>query len=55
MIDEIFAMIMKEARQRRGKNLIKNISIVCMEITERILAAVEAIRQEQSKKNNHED
>lgn len=53
MIDEIFAMIMKEARARKGKNLIKNIATVYMEVTERILAAVEGIRaQERRHKKN---
>jgi len=52
MIDKIFADIMKEARERPGKDLYKKLVIVCMEITERILAAGEGIRDEQRRKEH---
>jgi len=53
MIDHIFADIMKEARERPGKDLIKNIATVSMEIAERIMAAMEGIRaQEREDKFN---
>lgn len=54
MIDEIFAMIMKEARARPGKNLVKNIATVCIEVTERIIAAVDGIRQQERREKKNE-
>lgn len=47
MIDQIFADIMKEARSRKGKDLIKNLYNVSMEIGSRLFAAMEAIRAEE--------
>lgn len=47
MIDEIFADIMKEARSRKGKDLIKNLYAVSMEIGQRLFAAMEGIRSQE--------
>lgn len=55
MIDEIFTMIMKEARKRPGKDMVKKIATVSMEISERIMAAMEGIRQQQKKEDSDED
>lgn len=54
MIDEIFAMIMKEARSRKGKTLISNISFVLMEINSKVRSAMEDIRDEERRKKNDE-
>jgi len=55
MIDQIFADIMKEARERPGKDMIKKIATVCMEISQRIIAAMEAIRADERGNLSHED
>lgn len=53
MIDEIFAMIMKEARARPGKDLVGNVYTIFMEIGTRTLAALNHIRdQEKEEKEN---
>jgi len=54
MIEEIFEMIMKEARARPGKDLIKNIATVSMDIAERIMPAMEGIRAEERRKEQYE-
>lgn len=52
MIDEIFSMIMKEARERPGKDMVKKIATVSMEISQRIIAAMEGIRAEERRQNH---
>jgi len=52
MIDQIFADIMKEARSREGKDLIANILIVSSEIAVRLLAATEAIRDNERREEH---
>ena len=47
MIDQIFADIMKEARERPGKDLIANILTVSSEIAVRLLAATDGIREDE--------
>lgn len=54
MIDQIFADIMKEARSREGKDLIRNLYTVSMEIGQRLFAAMEGIRQEERRKEEDE-
>ncbi|MBA7694580.1 hypothetical protein ES703_103193 [subsurface metagenome] len=54
MIDHIFADIMKEARNRPGKDLYKKLVIVYVELSERIFAASEGIRIDQRRKEEHE-
>jgi len=54
MIDEIFADIMKEARERPGKDLVKNLATVSMEIGQRLMAAIEGIRETERRKKQHE-
>lgn len=45
MIDEIFEMIMKEARGRPGKDLVLNINKVLLEVSGRLTATQENLRQ----------
>lgn len=52
MIDQIFADIMKEARERPGKNLIANILTVSSEIAVRLLAATDGIREEERRQEH---
>lgn len=52
MIDQIFADIMKEARERPGKDMIKKIATVSMEISQRIMAAMEGIRDQERREKN---
>lgn len=47
MIDQIFADIMKEARERPGKDMIRNIATVSMDLNSRIIAAMEGIREDE--------
>lgn len=54
MIDEIFAMIMKEARDRPGKDMVKKITTVSMEISQRIFVAMEGIRQQERRDKKDE-
>ena len=54
MIDKIFAMIMKEARSRKGKDLVGNVYTVFMEIGTRTLAALNHIRDEERSKKKDE-
>ena len=54
MIDEIFADIIKEARSRKGKDLVKNLATVSMEISMRLMAAIEGIRLNERSKEEHE-
>jgi len=54
MIDQIFADIMKEARERPGKDMIKKIAAVSMEISQHIIAAMEAIREQERRDEEDE-
>lgn len=54
MIDEIFAMIMKEARERPGKDLVPKIYTVYTEISGRILAVLDHLRQEERREKENE-
>jgi len=47
MVDQIFSDIMKEARSRKGNDLIPKIYSVYMELGLRTLAAMEGIREEE--------
>lgn len=49
MIDQIFEMIMQEARNRPGKDLAANIYTVKMELTERLIKAIEIIRLDEAR------
>lgn len=54
MIDEIFEMIMKEARARPGKDLILNINKVLLEISDRLITTQENLREFQRRHKDHE-
>lgn len=54
MIDQIFEMIMKEARLRPGKDLVSNIYTVFMEVSERVNKAMEELR-EQERRNQADE
>ena len=54
MIDEIFEMIMKEARERPGKDLVKQIATVQMDLHLRIGKAMEDIRDQERRQDNTE-
>ena len=54
MIDQIFADIMKEARERPGMDLSKNIATVSMEIGQRLMAAIEGIRETERREKESE-
>lgn len=54
MIEEIFEMIMKEARSRKGKDMVKNIATVSMEISQRLMAAMEGIRDQERREKENE-
>jgi hypothetical protein len=54
MIDEIFADIMEEARSRGGKDLIRNLYTVSLELGQRLFAAMEGIRQDERRKEKDE-
>lgn len=54
MIDKIFVDIMKEARSRKGKDLVKNLATVSMEILMRLMAAIEGIRLNERSKEKDE-
>lgn len=55
MIDHIFADILKEARQRPGKDLVRNVYGVLMDIHLRVLPALEQIRAQERRKENDEN
>lgn len=55
MIDEIFEMIMKEARARPGKNLVFNINDVFRELSDRILEARKDLTTFAGRQQDHED
>jgi len=55
MIDQIFADIMKEARERPGKDLCKKIATVSMEIMQRVMAAGEGIREQERRDKEDEN
>jgi len=54
MIDEIFEMIMKEARTRKGKDLILNINHVWSELSTRVMTTMEKLREQERRENHHE-
>lgn len=55
MIDEIFAMIMKEARHRPGKDLVKNIYSVFMDLGARTLAVMDHLRDKERRQTTYEN
>ncbi len=55
MIDEIFEMIMKEARAKPQKDLVLNINLVLLEIFSKLLTVQENIRKSERRKDIHEN
>ncbi|MBA7495642.1 hypothetical protein ES702_06231 [subsurface metagenome] len=49
MIDEIFEMMMKEARSRRGDSLTMDIMMVLFELTDKTCDAIRTIKVEDIK------
>lgn len=54
MIDEIFELILKEARSREGKDLALNIYTVLMDLHIQLFPAIEAIREQQRREKKDE-
>lgn len=50
MIDEIFEMIMKEARSRKGETLELQTLLVFLEVQEKVFAAVKTLTVDDIKK-----
>lgn len=55
MIDEIFEMIMKEARSKPQKDLALNINLVLLEIFTKLLPIQENIREDERRKKIDEN
>lgn len=55
MIDEIFEMIMKEARARSGKDLGLKLNTVFLEVSDKVISAQDMLRNAERRKNCHED
>lgn len=49
MIDDIFEMIMKEARRRKGESLEIDAMIVLLQVTHKVFDTIEAIKVEDIK------
>lgn len=54
MIDDIFAAIIKEARSRPGKDMVKKLYTVSMEIGTRLMAVMDQIREEEGREKKDE-
>jgi septum formation topological specificity factor MinE len=54
MIDDIFEMIMKEARSRPGKDLIPKINKVLLEVTNKVISAEEELEIGQRRQGENE-
>jgi len=54
VMDQIFEMIMKEARSREGKNPVSKISSVLLEINAMVFRAVEIFEENERKEKNDE-
>lgn len=52
MIDEIFEMIMKEARSRKGKDLVQKLASVQMDLNLMIGQVMETFRRQQEEEND---
>lgn len=55
MIDQIFADIMKEARSRKGKDIVINTYTILMELGARLLVTLDQIVDEQRRKEKDEN
>jgi len=49
MIEEIFEMIMKEARTRKGETLELQTLLVFLEVQEKVFAAIKTLRTQNTK------
>lgn len=49
MIEEIFEMIMKEARSRKGANLELDIMMVLLELTDKVCGAISSLKVDRIK------
>ena len=49
MIDEIFEMLMKEARSRKGQNLEVDMMMVLFEVTDKVCSALKCLQVEDIK------
>lgn len=49
MIDQIFEMIMKEARSRKGETLELQTLLVLLEVQEKVCGAIKILRTEKDK------
>lgn len=54
MIDQIFEMIMKEARGRPGKDLVSKINTVLLEVNAMVTKAMEDIWDQESRRKRDE-
>ena len=55
MIDQIFEMIMREARTRHGPDLVSNIATVYGEVSSKIMEAMAQIREEERREKTDEN
>ena len=55
MIDEIFEMIMKEARARPGKDLARKLNIVFLEVSNKVTLAQDMLWKAERRKNTNEN
>lgn len=55
MIDDIFEMIMKEARDRPGKDLARKIIMVLLEVTDKVTSARENLTKFERRHPDHEE
>lgn len=55
MIDDIVEMILKEARARKGKDLVGQINSVMNEATTKIMGILDNIREEERREKEDED
>ena len=55
MIDEIFEMIMKEARARPGTDLARKIIMVLLEVADKVTSAQENLRKFERRHPHHEE
>lgn len=54
MIEEIFKIIMTEARSRQGKDLAKNIAIVLVEVNAKVMDVIKAMDDQERREKESE-
>lgn len=54
MIDEIVDLILKEARTRKGNDLVTNIHNVTLQVTLKVIQILDQTRQEERRQRHYE-